>query len=91
MRLALVAAGVRILRSAPAVASRDRVGPPRCDRCPDLDERDPLAVLTGIITGLDPSLPADAIPSAAQRLFARRGNLRRRLVWAIEPRPSLLI
>jgi hypothetical protein len=43
-------------------------------RCPDHDERDPLAVLTGIITALDPSLPADAIASAAQRLFARRAT-----------------
>jgi len=29
------------------------------------------AVLTRIITALDPSLPADAIAGAAQRLFAR--------------------
>jgi integrase len=71
------------------VASRDRVGQPRCDRCPDRDERDPLAVLTAIISGLDPSLPADMVAGAARRVFARQGNLRR-LAWAVEARPSLL-
>jgi hypothetical protein len=71
------------------VASRDRAGQPRCDRCPDHDERDPLAVLTGIITGLDPSLPADMVAGAARRVFARQGNLRR-LAWVVEDRPALL-
>ena len=71
------------------VASRDRAGQPRCDRCPDRDERDPLAVLTGIITGLDPSLPAGAVADAARQVFARQGNLRR-LAWTVESRPALL-
>ena len=71
------------------VASRDRVGGPRCDRCPDRDERDPLAVLTAIISGLDSSLPADMAAGAARRVFARQGNLRR-LAWVVEDRPALL-
>ena len=70
-------------------ASRDRAGQPRCDRCPDRDERDPLSVLTGIITGLDPSLPAGVVSDAARRVFARQGNLRR-LAWTVEARPALL-
>jgi hypothetical protein len=71
------------------VASRDRAGQPRCDRCPDRDERDPLAVLTGIITWLDPSLPAGAVADAARRVFARQGKLQR-LAWTVESRPALL-
>ena len=71
------------------VASLDRAGQPRCDRCPDRDERDPLAVLTGIITGLDPSLSAGVVADAAGRVFARQGKLRR-LAWAVEANPGLL-
>ena len=37
------------------VASRDRAGQPRCFRCPDTDGRDPVTVIFGIITGLDPA------------------------------------
>jgi len=71
------------------VASRDRAGQPRCDRCPDRDERDPLAALTGIITRLDPSLPAGRVADAAWRVFARQGKLRC-LAWAVEANPGLL-
>ncbi len=71
------------------VASRDRAGQPRCGRCPDGDERDPLIVLTTIIARLDPSLSADTVADAARRVFTRQGNLRR-LAWAVEDRPSLL-
>jgi len=71
------------------VASRDRAGQPRCDRCPDHDERDPLIVLTAITIRLDPSLSAATVADATRRVFARQGNLRR-LAWAIEDTPSLL-
>jgi hypothetical protein len=75
-------------RERPA-ASRDRSGQPRCDRCPDHDDRDPVTVLTTIITGLDPSLPADATAGAVRRVFTRQGDLRH-LAWTVEFRPGLL-
>ncbi len=71
------------------VASRDRAGQPRCGRCPDGDERDPLIVLTNIITRLDSSLTADTVADAVRRVFSRPGNMRR-LAWAVEDRPGLL-
>jgi hypothetical protein len=71
------------------VASRDRAGQPRCDRCPDRDDTDPLEVLTGIITRLDSSVSGDAVADAVRRVFSRQGNLRR-LAWAVKNRPSLL-
>lgn len=70
-------------------ASRDRVGRPRCDRCPDHDERDPLAVLTAIIVDRDPSLSADTVADAVRRVFSRQGDMRR-LAWVVEDRPGLL-
>jgi hypothetical protein len=72
-----------------SVASRDRAGQPRCDRCPDGDERDPLIVLTGIVTRLDPSLSAATVAEAVGRVFSRQGNMRH-LAWAVEETPSLL-
>ena len=71
------------------VASRDRAGQPRCDRCPDGDERDPRIVLATIIARLDSSLAADTAADAARRVVRRQGNLRR-LAWAVQDRPGLL-
>jgi len=71
------------------VASRDRAGPPRCGRCPDADQRDPLTVLTRVITRVDSSLSADTVADAVRRVFSRPGNMRR-LAWFIEDRPGLL-
>lgn len=71
------------------VASLDRCGRPRCSRCPERDERDPVQVLTGVITALEPALPAEAATAAVGRVFSRRGNLQH-LAWAIEDRPELL-
>jgi hypothetical protein len=71
------------------ITTRDRQGRPRCPRCPDPDDRDPLSILTGVIHGLDPSLPAQAIASAASRVFCRPNQLRR-LAWAVEDTPGLL-
>jgi integrase len=75
-------------RERPAV-SRDRSGQPRCGQCPDRDGRDPLTVLTAVITGLDPSLPAGAAADAVRRVFTRQGSLRH-LAWMVESRPGLL-
>ena len=71
------------------VATRDRAGLPRCDRCPDPDDRDPVAVLAGVVARLDPALPPGAVASAARRVFGREGNLRR-LAWMVESDPALL-
>jgi hypothetical protein len=71
------------------IASRDREGQPRCGRCPDRDDRDPLAVLADAVTSADPSLTADTAAAAAQRVFSKTANLRK-LAWAIEKDPGLL-
>jgi hypothetical protein len=71
------------------ITSRDREGQPRCARCPDRDDRDPLAVLAAAVTAADPSLTADTVTAAAQRVFSKTANLRK-LAWAIEGNPSLL-
>jgi len=71
------------------IASLDRQGRPRCGRCPEHDDRDPLAVLTQTISSLDPSLPAEVITTAAGRVFSRPGKLRE-LAWAVEAAPEVL-
>jgi hypothetical protein len=71
------------------VATRDRAGQPRCIRCPDPDDRDPVAVLAGVVARLDPALPPGAVASAARSVFGREGNLRR-LAWMVEADPALL-
>jgi hypothetical protein len=71
------------------IVSRDRHGRPRCERCPDRDERDPLSILTQVITRLDPSLTTETINAAARRVFSQHIHLLR-LAWAIEDNPTLL-
>jgi hypothetical protein len=71
------------------ITSRDREGQPRCARCPDRDDRDPLAVLAAAVTAADPSLTADTVTAATQRVFSKTANLRK-LAWAIEGNPGLL-
>ncbi len=71
------------------IATRDRRGRPRCSQCPDHDDRDPLAILTDVVTKLDPSVPADAITAAAARIFSRPAHLQN-LAWTIEDTPELL-
>jgi hypothetical protein len=71
------------------IKSRDRAGGPRCARCPDRDDRDPLAVLSAAVTAADPSLSGDTVTTAAQRVFTKSFNLRK-LAWAIEGDPGLL-
>jgi hypothetical protein len=41
-----------------SVATLDRRGRPRCSQCPDDADRDPAAVLTEVITTVDPLSPA---------------------------------
>jgi hypothetical protein len=71
------------------IKSRDREGQPRCARCPDRDDRDPLAVLAAAVLAADPSLTADTVTAAARRVFSKPFNLRK-LAWAIEGDPGLL-
>ena len=72
-----------------ATATADRQGRPRCRQCPDDDARDPVAVLTEVITRLEPTLAAGRIAAAARR--AQRGPAKlRRLAWAVEDAPGLL-
>ena len=73
-------------RSSPAATGK---GQPRCGRCPDRDDRDPLAVLAAVVAAADPSLTADTVTAAAQRVFSKTANLRK-LAWAIEENPGLL-
>jgi hypothetical protein len=72
-----------------AAATVDRQGRPRCRQCPDDDDRDPVAILTEVITDLEPSLPAGRIAAAARRAQPGLAKLRR-LAWAVEDAPGLL-
>jgi hypothetical protein len=69
------------------ITSRDREGKPRCGRCPDRDDRDPLAVLAAAVTAADPSLTADTVTAAAQRVFSKMANLRK-LAWGYRREPG---
>ncbi len=71
------------------VATLDRQGQPRCSRCPDHDERDPLQLLTDLVVGLEPTLSRHTIADAIGRVFTRRGNVQH-LAWVIEDSPALL-
>jgi hypothetical protein len=72
-----------------AIATLDRQGRPRCRQCPDDDDRDPVVILTGVITRLEPSLPAERIAAPAARAQPGQAKLRQ-LAWVIEDKPSLL-
>ncbi|HEX5301364.1 MAG TPA: hypothetical protein VFW50_30680, partial [Streptosporangiaceae bacterium] len=71
------------------VASRDRTGRARCPKCPDDDGRDPVAVIHGIITALDPGAGREAIAGAV-RQAAPRPSYQQKLAWALEDNPALL-
>ena len=71
------------------IATTDRQGRPRCGQCPDGDDRDPVAVITGVVTAVDPLLAPDVIAAAARRVFARPAQLRK-LAWVLEDEPGLL-
>jgi len=71
------------------VSSRDRAGRPRCARCPDTGGRDPVTVIYGIITGLDPGVSRDTAAAAVRRA-APRPAYQQQLAWALEEHPALL-
>ena len=70
------------------VSSRDRAGQPRCAKCPDGDGRDPVTVIFGIITGLDPQASRDAVAAAVRR-SAPRPSYQQKLAWALEDNPAV--
>jgi hypothetical protein len=72
-----------------AVASRDRAGRPRCAKCPDGDGRDPVAVIHGLITALDPGAGRGTVADAVRR-SASRPSCQQKLAWALEENPALL-
>lgn len=65
------------------VSSRDRAGRPRCWECPDSDGRDPVDVIHGIVTGLDPAAGRETIAGAVRR-SAPRPSYQQKLAWALE-------
>ena len=72
------------------VGFRDRKGLPRCKMCPDTDDRDPAAVVHGLITLIAPGADRDVIAEALRRTAPQRPAYRQRLVWALEENPRLL-
>ena len=70
------------------VNSRERDGKPRCAQCPPGDG-DPVALITEVVTSVDPSLPAEAVTAAVLSAVPRAGQ-RRPLAWALRDRPGLL-
>jgi hypothetical protein len=71
------------------ISSRDRAGQPRCAKCPDLDDRDPLTVIHNLIAELDPDADR-AVTAAAVRRSAPRPSYQQKLAWALENQPELL-
>ncbi|MET9089668.1 site-specific integrase [Streptomyces sp. NPDC004237] len=71
------------------VATRDRAGRPRCAKCPDSDGRDPIAVISALITELDPHAGREVIADAVRR-SAPRPSYQQKLAWALEANPALL-
>jgi len=67
---------------------RDRDGRPRCAKCPP-DDGDPMDLVVDIVTGLDPTLSADAVIAAVMASTSRAGQ-RHQLSWALQDRPDLL-
>ena len=71
------------------VATRDRVGRPRCVKCHDTDGRDPLAVIHSVITELDPRVGPDIVAEAVRRTALRPAD-QQKMAWALEADPTLL-
>jgi hypothetical protein len=71
------------------VKAIDRHGRPRCDRCCDVDNRDPISVIHTVVLRLDPRVDRDAIAKAVN-LSCQRRSYQQKLAWAIEADPALL-
>jgi hypothetical protein len=71
------------------VATRDRAGKPRCRRCPDVDGRDPVGLISARVAALQPDADTELV-AAAVREVAPRPSHQQRLAWALEDNPALL-
>lgn len=67
----------------------DRGGQPRCERCADVDDRDPVAVIHAVVALLDPRVGYDTVADVVGR-SCRQHVYQRKLAWAIEAEPALL-
>ncbi len=67
----------------------DRDGQPRCDRCADVDDRDPITVIHAVVAELDPHVDFATIVGVLN-LSCRQHAYRQKLAWAIEADPTLL-
>jgi hypothetical protein len=59
------------------VRCRDRQGRPRCAQCPPDDGHDPVDLITGIVTGIDPTLSAEQVAAAVSAAVPRVGQRQR--------------
>ena len=80
---------VRRLRREPDCLLSDRAGRPRCAKCPDEDDRDPVTVIHGLVAVLDPGAGRELVAGAVRR-SAPQPAYQRRLAWALEASPALL-
>ena len=72
------------------IAQRDRQQQPRCWQHPLTDEHDPTQVLIDLVASIDPALDVPLVTAAISAAAPQRGQ-RRRLAWALQDRPELLI
>lgn len=71
------------------VSVRDRDGRPRCEKCPVGEHRDPIEIVVGVVTSVDPTLSVEVVIDAVHCSTSKEGQ-RRQLAWALEDRPELL-
>jgi hypothetical protein len=71
------------------VHSRDRRGQPRCDKCPLEDGRDPVTIVTEVVTAIDPCLPPELVAAAVRAAVPAAGR-RHQLAWTLQDQPGLL-
>jgi hypothetical protein len=72
-----------------SVTFRDRDRRPRCGQCPPGTAGDPVDIVVDVVTGIDPTLPADVVVTAVSAAVSQAGQ-RHQLAWALADRPDLL-
>lgn len=72
-----------------SISCRDRAGRPRCVGCPPDEGHDPVQIVVGIVTAIDPALSTDTVAAAVGAVTSHAGQ-RRQLAWTLEDRPELL-
>ncbi len=71
------------------IVTRDRAGRPRCARCPEVDDRDPVEVICAVVAVWNPGVDREVVADALARC-CRRPSYRRQVAWAVEADPALL-